>query len=324
MDNLSANSFRRYMARFFFCIAELISMIIRQQEDNIVAKAFRFGVVSAGNPSSSAWIALAKRVEELGYASLLVPDRMVTPIAALTALAVAATVTTRLRIGSFVFVNDYRHPALLVREVATLDLLSNGRFELGLGTGAFASDFQELGIPFDSAGTRVARFEEALAIIKQFFTADTVNFAGKYYNVSEMRSIPQPAQKPYPPIFVGSAGRRMLTIAAREADIIAPAAIDPTDASLEEKIDWIREAAGERFAHLELGQTAFGIELTDNPIKVAPIVRGGPPVQPRPMTTEQAIEHLLEQRERLGISYIQIQEGQRENFAPVVARLSGK
>jgi probable F420-dependent oxidoreductase len=268
-----------------------------------MAKAFRFGVVSAGSPSSLAWITLVKRIEELGYASLLVPDRTVTPLATLTALAVAATATTTLRIGSFVFANGYRHPALLAREAATLDLLSNGRLEFGLGAGVAASDFQQIGLPFESPGTRVAQFEEALTIIKQFFTADTVNFAGKHYTVSEMCCIPKPAQKPHPPIFVGSTGRRMLTIAAREADIIAPASIDPKDAPLERKIDWIREAAGERFADIELGQTTFGIELTDNPIKVT-AMRGGPQMPPRPMTTQQAIEHLLEQRERLGISYI--------------------
>jgi alkanesulfonate monooxygenase SsuD/methylene tetrahydromethanopterin reductase-like flavin-dependent oxidoreductase (luciferase family) len=128
------------------------------------------------------------------------------------------------------------------------------------GAGVAASDFLQIGLPFESPGTRVAQFEEALNIIKQFFTADTVNFAGKHYTVSEMRCVPKPTQKPHPPIFVGSTDRRMLTIAAREADIIAPASIDPKDAPLEQKIDSIREAAGERFAHLELGQTTFGIE----------------------------------------------------------------
>ena len=122
----------------------------------------------------------------------------------------------------------------------------------------------------------------------------------------------------------------MLTLAAREADIIAPTlkrgpqGLDPTDASLEEKIGWIREAAGERFDRLELSQSAFGIALTDSPSEASIAIKGGPPVESLPMTTEQAIEHLMKQRERLGISYIQIQEGQVENFAPVVARLSGK
>jgi probable F420-dependent oxidoreductase len=295
---------------------------------HIMAKAFRFGVVSAGDPTGATWIPLAKRIEELGYSSLLMPDRTITPLAAITALAVAAAATTKLRVGSFVFANDYRHPAILAREVATLDLLSNGRFELGLGAGVSPSDFQQIGIPFGNAGTRVSRFEEALTIIKQFFTAETVNFAGKYYTITGMPGIPRPAQKPHPPIFIGTTGRRMLTIAAREADIIAPnsrrAFGDASDAPLEEKIDWIREAAGERFAHIELAQTVFGIELTDSPVKITPAVQGGPPIHPRPMTTEQAVEHLLEQRERLGISYIQIQQGQVENFAPVLARLNGE
>ncbi len=295
-----------------------------------MVKAFRFGVVSAGNVSPSALRTLAQRVEKLGYASLLMPDRTITPLAALTALAVAATVTTTLQVGSYVFANDYRHPVLLAREVTTLDQLSNGRFELGLGASVGASDFQQLGIPFDAAGTRVARFEEALSIIKAFFTTETVNFAGKYYTISNLRSLPKPMQQPHPPIFIGSAGRRMLTLAAREADIIAPTlkrgpqGLDPTDVSLEEKIDWIREAAGERFDRLEFSQSAFGIALTDGPIAASIAIKGGPPVESQPMTTEQAIEHLIKQRERLGISYIQIQEGQVENFAPVVAQLSGK
>ncbi|HEY4387464.1 MAG TPA: LLM class flavin-dependent oxidoreductase, partial [Ktedonobacteraceae bacterium] len=141
-------------------------------------KAFRFGVVTGGHASRSAWITLAQRVEELGYASLLVPDVMGSPLATMTALAVAATATTKLRVGSFVIVNDYRNPALLAREIATLDLLSDGRVELGLGAGNWPHDFQQLGIPMDEAGVRVSRFIEGLSIIKQFFTSETVNFSG--------------------------------------------------------------------------------------------------------------------------------------------------
>ncbi len=284
----------------------------------MVKKAFRFGVVTGGHSSRSAWIALAQRVEELGYASLLVPDVLGTPLATITALAVAATVTTKLRVGSYVFVNDYRNPVQLAREIATLDQLSDGRVELGLGAGNWPLDYQQLGIPFDKAGTRVARFAEGLSIIKQFFTAETVNFSGKYYTTTALRPVSRPVQQPHPPIIIGSAGRRMLTLAAREADIIL--LIPP----VEEKIGWIREAAGERFEHLELGQPAFGIVLTDSPIAAAPPYQGGIPVEARPMTTEQAVEYLLEQRENLGISYIQIQETQLENFVPVVARLNGK
>ncbi|MBV9020732.1 MAG: LLM class flavin-dependent oxidoreductase, partial [Ktedonobacteraceae bacterium] len=238
--------------------------------------------------------------------------------ATITALAVAAATTTKLRVGSFVFVNDYRHPALLAREIATLDQLSDGRVELGLGAGNWPLDFQRLGIPFDSPGVRVSRFAEGLSIIKQFFTSETVNFVGKYYTTTALNPLPKPVQQPHPPILIGSAGRRMLTLAAREADIIL--LIPP----VEEKIGWIQEAAGERFESLEFGQIAFGIELTDSPVAAAPLVQRGIPIESRPMNTEQAVEHLWEQRERLGISYIQIQERQLENFTPVLARLNGK
>ena len=284
-------------------------------------KPFRFGVVTGGHASRSAWIALAQRVEELGYASLLVPDALGTPLATMTALTVAATATTVLRVGSYVFVNDYRQPAVLAREIATLDQLSDGRVELGLGAGNWPLDFQQLGIPFDQAGVRVSRFAEGLSIIKQFFTSETVNFSGKYYTATALRPSPRPVQQPHPPILVGSAGRRMLTIAAHEADIILPASAQRAD--LEEKIGWIREAAGERIEHLELGQPAFGIELTDSTIITTPPFRGIP-VEHQSMTTEQAITYLQEQREHLGISYIQVQERQLENFAPIVARLHGQ
>ena len=280
-------------------------------------KAFRFGVVTGGHPSRLAWIALAQHVEELGYSTLLLPDVLGTPLATMTAIAVAATATTKLRVGSYVCVNDYRHPALLAREVATLDQLSDGRVELGLGAGNWAYEYQQLGIPFDSAGTRVSRFAEGLSIIKQFFTAEIVNFSGNYYTIAQLHSLPRPVQQPHPPILIGSSGRRMLTLAAREADIILP------NPPIEEKIGWIREAAGERFEQLELGQAAFDIEVTDSP-KAATPPSAGMPIEPHPMTTEQAVEYLLEQREQLGISYFQIQERQIENFAPVAARLYGK
>lgn len=280
-------------------------------------KAFRFGVVTGGHASRSGWIMLAQRVEELGYASLLLPDVLGTPLATMTALTVAAAFTMKLRVGSYVLVNDYRNPALLAREIATLDQLSDGRVELGLGAGNWPHEYQQLGIPFDKAGTRVSRFAEGLSVIKQFFTAEIVNFSGTYYTTTALRPVPRPVQQPHPPILIGSSGRRMLTIAAREADIILPVG------DLEEKIGWIQEAAGERFEHLELGQSAFGIELTDGPIAAAPPF-AGMPVESRPMTIEQAVEYLLEQREHFGISYIQVQERQFENFAPVVARLSGR
>ena len=280
-------------------------------------KAFRFGVISTDAPSRSAWIALAQRIEELGYASLLVPEALGSPSSSISALAVAATATTKLRVGSFVFVNDYRHPALLAKEIATLDRLSDGRVELGLGAGNYPLNFQQLGIPFDQPGVRVSRFAEGLSIIKQFFSGETINFSGKYYTTTELHPVPRPVQQPRPPILIGSPGRRMLTLAAREADIIH--LLPP----IEEKLAWIREAAGERFEHLEFAQPALGIEVTEG-LPATALAPGRMQVEAGRMSTQQAAEHFLEQREHYGISYIQVVEGQLENFLPVLAHLNGK
>ena len=293
-------------------------------------RPFRFGVVAAYAPSHTAWISTARRAEELGYATLLMPDRAnIGSLAPLTALAVAAEATTVLRVGSYVLCNEYRHPVLLAREAATLDLLSEGRFELGLGAGVGAAEFQQLGIPFANAGTRVGRLEETLQLIKHLFTEESVNFSGKYYTITEMKGYPRPVQKPRLPLLVAGAGERMLKVAAREADIIAIGSkitergADPTDATLEQKIAWIKEAAGERFADLELSQTIYDMMITDSGTALSSQA-GGPPIPKRPLSTEQAIAHLVEQRDHYGLSYLQVYEGQMENFAPVVARLTGK
>ena len=290
---------------------------------------FRFTVVTAGAPSRTAWVALARAAEELGYATLLVPDRTIIGFAPLTALAVAAEATTSLRIGSRVFCNDYRHPALLAKEVATLDVLSDGRFELGLGAGIGPWDYQQLGMPFEDAGTRVSRLQESLAILKGLFTQEGVTFSGKYYTISGMKGLPRPIQQPHPPIVMGCAGKRMLSLAAREANGISLMfRISPQDVAgpnaLEQQLAWVREAAGERFAHLELSQLAYNITITGQRTESQP-EEEGPPLPRIPMSIEQAVEHLLEQRERYGFSSIPVYGGaQMEKFAPVVARLAGK
>ena len=293
-------------------------------------RPFRFGVTAAHAPSHTAWITTARRVEELGYSTLLIPDRTsVGSLAPIPALAVAAQATTRLRFGSFVFCNGYRHPVILAREAATLDMLSEGRFELGLGAGISSDEFQRMGLPFANAGTRVGHLEETLQLLKLLFTEETVNFSGKYNTITELKGKIKTVQQPHPPLLVAGAGERMLKLAAREANIIAIGSkigargVDPTDASLEQKIAWIKEAAGPREADLELSQTIFDLEITDSETALPPQT-GGWVVPKRPLITEQAIAHLLEQRERYGFSYLQVSEGQMENFAPVVARLAGK
>jgi probable F420-dependent oxidoreductase len=291
---------------------------------------FRFGVVVAQSSSHATWIATARRIEELGYATLLMPDRPTFGgLAPLTALAVAAEATTSLRVGSYVFCNPYRNPLLLAREAATLDLLSDGRFELGLGAGVAPAEFERMGIPFMSAGMRVDQLAEALQVLKQLFTEDTINFRGKHYTITEMRGSPRPIQQPHMPIMVAGTGERMLRLAAREANIIAVGSriteqgADPADASLDQKIGWIKEAAGDRFAELELSQTIFDIAITDSGVDISS--QGvWQPFSKRQITTAQAVVLLEEQRERYGFSYLQLYEGQIENFAPVVAQLAGR
>lgn len=293
-------------------------------------RPFRFGVVAAYAQSRAAWVATARRVEELGYSTLLMPDRTnVGILAPMPALAIAAAATTMLKVGSYVFCNEYRHPVLLAREAATLDLLSDGRFELGLGAGVGPSEFQEMGLPFADAGTRVGHLEETLQLVKQLFTQEKIDFNGKYYRLTGMKGYPRPIQQPHPPLLVAGSGKRMLTLAAREADIVAVGSrvpgfhADAPDAPLEQKIAWIKEAAGERFAELELSQTIFDIALTDSGT-AAPSQQGGPPVPRRPMSTSEAVARLLEERDRYGFSYLQVYEGQMENVAPLVAQLAGK
>jgi probable F420-dependent oxidoreductase len=293
-------------------------------------RPFRFSVVIANAPSRTAFVTLARLAEELGYATLLMPDRTITGLAPLTALAIAAEATTSLRVGSYMFCNDYRHPALLAKEVATLDFLSDGRFELGLGAGVGPFDYQQLGLPFDTGAERVDRFEEALCVIKKFFTEESVNFSGKHYTITGMKGLPRPVQKRRPPIAIGGAGKRMLSLAAREADSVSiifslPAqGIDAKNESLEQKLAWMREAAGERFTHLELSQLAYVLAIKDS--HTAREFEGdGPPIPRIVMSAGQAVEHLLEQRERYGFSFIPVYGGtQMENFAPIVARLAGK
>ncbi len=291
---------------------------------------FRFGVQAASIQSSAEWVALARKAEELGYSTLLIADRTsIGALAPIPALAVAAAVTTTLRVGSYVFSNEYRHPVLLAREAATLDLLSGGRFELGLGAGVSGDEAQKMGMTFGSAGTRVERLKESIQLMKQLFTQETVNFSGKHYTISGLKGQIKPVQQPHLPILVAGAGERMLKLAAREANIIAignkigPRGVDPTDPPLEQKIAWIKEAAGERAASLELCQTIYGLEITDSAAPLPPQT-GGWSIPRQPMTTAQAVDHLLEQRKRYGFSYLQIAQWQVENFAPVVARLAGK
>ncbi|MGH2488383.1 MAG: TIGR03621 family F420-dependent LLM class oxidoreductase, partial [Candidatus Limnocylindria bacterium] len=223
---------------------------------------FRFGLTTGWVSTGEAWLAMARRAEELGYDVLLVPDHLTHLLSPMPALAAAAAVTTRLRVGAYVFANDFRHPLVLAREAATLDALSGGRFEFGIGAGWRVSDYRQLGVAYDPAGRRIDRLAEALGIIKRLLAGETVTHDGPHYRIERARIFPPPVQKPRPPIMLGGGGPRMLRLAAREADIVSfvpqfnaagrPILGQATERALTDRVAMVRAAAGGRFDQLEL------------------------------------------------------------------------
>jgi probable F420-dependent oxidoreductase len=307
-------------------------------------RPFRFGVQEHRASSAGAWKEKARQVESLGYATLYLPDHFTDQVGPIAALMAAADATTKLRVGSLVFDNDYRHPVVLAKEAATLDLLSDGRLDLGLGAGWMASDYEQAGIPFDSAGKRISRMEEALTIIKGLFTGEPFTFAGEHYRVTAIEGSPRPVQKPHPPILLGGGGRRMLRIAAREADIVnvnfdlREGAVNRNlvrtglAEATDEKLGWIRDAAGDRMESIELSVTIFLANITDDGDSVASAMAGGVGVEPKDIlamphfligTIDEVVDDLRRRRERYGISYVIIPGEAAESFAPVVAELAG-
>ncbi|MEO6888688.1 MAG: TIGR03621 family F420-dependent LLM class oxidoreductase [Ktedonobacteraceae bacterium] len=307
-------------------------------------RPFRFGVVTESAPSREAWIALVRRVEELGYTTFLLADHYVNEFPPIAALMAAADAAMTMRIGSFVFDNDFRHPAQLAKEAATLDLLSDGRFDLGIGAGWHRPEYEQVGLPFESAGVRIGRLEEALSIIKQFFTRETVTFAGRYYTVTDLKAFPKPLQQPHPPIFMGGGGKKLLTLAGREADIVGlhlkvnddgtVDAWERSEAAIAQKVEWVRQAAGERFTEVELNLLVGSVVITEDRQQAAEQrarESGRPEVTAEQLlaspylligTVEQLVEQIQQRREHYGISYLVVGSEDMEAFAPVVARLA--
>jgi probable F420-dependent oxidoreductase len=310
-------------------------------------RRFRFGVAVTTAASGTAFCDLARRAEALGYSTLFVPDHFVDhPFAPMPALAAAAAVTSTLRIGPLVLGNDYKHPVVLAREAATLDVLSDGRLELGIGAGWMTVDYEKAGIPLDRPGVRIRRLEESIAILKGLFGDEPFSFKGEHYTVSDLDGMPKPVQKPYPPFIIGGGGPKILGVAAREAAIVGINALlrsgEPTasesvqsltPAATDQKLAWLRAAAGDRFDDLEL-QTLVGFVLsTDDRASIGQGMAAAFGVEPddalsAPVTLvgsqDQMIEALEARRERWQISYVVIPSESLELFAPVVARLAGK
>jgi probable F420-dependent oxidoreductase len=307
-------------------------------------RPFRFGVQTSRAVDAKAWVALARKVESLGYSTLTMPDHFDEQFAPVPALMAAANATTTLRIGALVWDNDYKHPIVLAKELATLDVLSEGRLEIGLGAGWLATDYQRSGIPYDSNKVRVDRFEEGLAVIKGSLFGEEFSFAGDHYTVTDFTGNPRPVQSPRPPILIGGGGKRMLSIAAREADIvgingtlaageIGPQAISTMTAeAVDHKVEIVRAAAGSRFADLELNVRAFMVRVTDQRAAVVEQIAGFVSVDPSMVVESpfvligspaELVADLLRRRERWGLTYVIVGADDVESFAPVVAELAG-
>lgn len=302
---------------------------------------FRFAVQLASAGNRAQWVDACKAAEDLGYSTVFMPDHFGDQLAPLPALMTVAE-TTSLRIGTLVLDNDYKHPVVTAKELATMDLLTDGRLEAGIGAGWMRSDYDASGIAYDAPSVRVDRFEEGLQIIKKAFGGETYSHQGKHYTITDYKGRPKPVQQPGPPLLVGGGGRRVLSIAARQADIVGinfnlkPGEVTPelgsdgTAAKTAEKIEWVKQAAGARFDELELNVLVFFCAITNDRIQQASMIGpmfGLTPEQALEMpyalvgTTDEVCDDLVKRRELYGISYICISAGAYKDFGGVVSKL---
>jgi probable F420-dependent oxidoreductase len=313
-------------------------------------RPFRFAAGLPDRVDLAGLTKYARRVEAWGYSTLLLPDHLFERFAPIPALAAVAAGTSRLRIGTFMLNVSFRHPAVLAKELATLDRLSDGRLEIGLGVGWNAGEHHQAGLPFEPHRLRVERLRETVEILEGLFTPGALTFTGRRFEIADLEGRPAPVQRPHPPLLIGGGGRLMLELAARHAQIVglaarvpAPFRHDPLSCLAEataEKIAWVREAAGDRFDDIELNtypvlapvrvaanapaaartlahqlRERDGIELSEAALLDSPHVFFG--------TVEQLVDKCEGLRERFGISYI-MAGAEAEAFAPVVERLAGR
>lgn len=308
-------------------------------------RPFRFGVQVNATGSLREWTDLARRVEATGYSTLTMPDHFSDQLAPVPALQCAADATTSLRLGALVYDNDYKHPVVLAKELATMDVLSDGRVEIGLGAGWMVSDYEQSGIPYDPPGVRVSRFIEGLAVIKGALGPTPFSFEGEHYTITDYDGHPKPVQSP-PPVLIGGGGPRVLRVAAREADIVGinatltSGAVDQstfdsmTAAAVDEKVGIVRTAAQEagRADAIEMNVRAFMVMVTDDAAAAyemlaqftgapAEMIRESPFALVGP--ADKLIDDLQARRERWGFSYVIVGQEDIEPFAPVVAALAG-
>jgi len=310
-------------------------------------RKFRFAAQLSKAPDGTArsWTEQARRAEDLGYSALLMPDHFGDQLAPIPALAAVAAATTTLRLGSLVFGNDYRHPFVLAKEAATLDVLSEGRFELSLGAGWMKTDYEEAGLTYDTPRVRVERFEEAVQVIQGLLRTDgPFSFDGTYYQVHEHSLLPRPVQQPGPPLIIGGGGKRVLSFAAQHADIVsinvnlregtggAETAPNASPERTREKVAWVKEAAGARFDALELNALIGFVMITDDADGIAKAMAphfgiSDEDARHIPLallgTTDEMVEELEWRRAEYGISYWSIESDAWEGLGPVVSKLAG-
>ncbi|MCI0581445.1 MAG: TIGR03621 family F420-dependent LLM class oxidoreductase [Chloroflexi bacterium] len=315
-------------------------------------RRFRFGVIHEQPQDAPGWRSHLRRIEDLGFSTFLVRDHLVADFfgeqpAPLVALASAAALTTRLRLGTMVLAVDYRHPAMLAKEVASLDLLSGGRLELGLGAGWLRREYEAAGLPFDPAGTRIDRLEEAITILDGLFRDGPLTFGGKHYTVTELEGYPKPVQRPRPPLLIGGGRRRVLTLAGRVADIVgilttsvaSGTVVDDASERLADavarKLAWVREGAGARYPDIELSLIPTLLFEEDRERAAADLIaaRGWREVTPADVLAMPSVfigsvgaivDQMEERRARYGFSYYVVSDRQLDQAAVLVARLAAR
>jgi len=309
------------------------------------ARQFRFGIQASKAATQKKWTELARKAESNGFDTLTMPDHFTDQLAPVPALMAAASATKNLRIGALVWDNDYKHPVVLAKELATLDLLSDGRLEIGIGAGWMATDYVQSGIQYDRPGVRIDRFLEGLEIIKRAMLGEKFSFSGQHYTITDYVATPLPVQRPCPPILIGGGGKRVLKLAADLADIVginpslkdgvvnAETISEMSAEAVTEKVDLVKKTAALRMSQVELNIRTFlvsicdsakeAIEGTANMFKVAPeLVANSPFALMGPPA--KIAEDLLARRDRWGFSYIIVGGEDVENFAPVIKILAGK
>jgi len=307
---------------------------------------FRFGVQFSTSTSGDEYRETVRKIEDLGYSTVFCPDHFDDQWAPTVALTVAAEATTTLRVAALVYDVDYRHPVTLAKEIATLDVVSGGRVEFGIGAGWMTDDYEAAGIRFDRPGVRIDRMIEAIEVVQGLWSGEPLDFRGSHYEISGLTGTPSPHQPGGPPIIVGGGGKRVLTEAALRADIVGlnaslhagsvgpETALSALGERFLERRNWVEEAAGDRFPEIELQMNTFMTAVTNTTSEANEMFEGMAPMfglsaeQARtiPMVLAGTISDVCDQlhryRELYGTSYWVIHEGEVDAMAPVVAKMT--